>query len=84
ENTNVFSDLSCYTKAEEIDFIADAYMKDGRIRSRVMFGSDFDVMYFLSPGEITLQSYYLLFLERLGAKTLQTMCATVPRKFLFG
>jgi predicted TIM-barrel fold metal-dependent hydrolase len=81
---NVYSDLSCYTRREELELIAETYLKDRRISPRVMFGSDFDVMYFINPGEITLPSYYRMFLEVLGPEALGVMCRDAPRAFLFG
>ena len=56
EHENVYSDLSCYTNIR--DLINKKQLCDNRpkLKNRLMFGTDFDVMYFTD--NITLSSYY--------------------------
>lgn len=56
ENENVYSDLSCYANVR--DLINKKQLCDIRpkLKTRLMFGTDFDVMYFTD--KITLSNYY--------------------------
>jgi len=56
ENENVYSDLSCYTNVR--DLINKKQLCDIRpkLKTRLMFGTDFDVMYFTD--NVSLKSYY--------------------------
>jgi predicted TIM-barrel fold metal-dependent hydrolase len=82
ENKNVYSDLSCYTHESDIDLVVNAFFSDEKVRRRTLFGSDFDVMYFTNPGEITLPDYYDVFLRKLGAETMTLMARDNPASFL--
>ncbi|MBI9067255.1 MAG: amidohydrolase family protein [Salinivirgaceae bacterium] len=53
---NVYSDLSCYTKTSELKPIIKKFWNTDKVKSRIMFGSDFDVMYFTDK-KITYEQY---------------------------
>lgn len=79
---NVYSDLSCYTIASDIDNFKEKFWSNDIVKERTMFGSDFDVMYFTNPGNIDLVKYYLDFSERFSNKELDMMASILPQKFL--
>lgn len=59
ENENVYSDLSCYTKIDDLKKIYPLWISNPKLKTRLMFGTDFDVMYFTAF--ITMQNYYANF-----------------------
>jgi len=59
ENENVYSDLACYTDINDLYAIFPLWENNPKLKTRLMFGTDFDVMYF--TGLITMQSYYTHF-----------------------
>jgi len=59
ENDNVYSDLSCYAKINDLNKIFPLWENNPKLKTRLLFGTDFDVMYFTGP--ITLKSYYANF-----------------------
>lgn len=57
---NAYTDFSCYTDPVELKRMKETYWDPNpRMRDRLMFGTDFDVMYF--TGKVTIQSYYQSF-----------------------
>ena len=56
ENENVYSDLSCYTNMRDLINKKQLCENRPKLKTRLMFGTDFDVMYFTD--RITLSSYY--------------------------
>lgn len=61
ENENVYSDLSCYTNMDELKIIFPFWENNPKLKSRLMFGTDFDLMYFTDV--ITMETYYSNFQE---------------------
>jgi predicted TIM-barrel fold metal-dependent hydrolase len=59
ENDNVYSDLACYTHVDDLNNIFPLWTGNPKLKRRLMFGTDFDVMYF--TGLITMQTYYANF-----------------------
>ena len=59
ENENVYSDLACYTTLKDLNKILPLWNNNPKLKTRLMFGTDFDVMYF--TGFITMQTYYTNF-----------------------
>ena len=57
EYQNVYSDLACYTVPAELERFRKDVWERKEVATRTMFGTDFDVMYFTTPG-ITLETYY--------------------------
>jgi predicted TIM-barrel fold metal-dependent hydrolase len=53
---NVYSDLSCYTGKEELQNIIDLFGNNSFFKERIMYGSDFDVIYFTDK-IISLEQY---------------------------
>lgn len=85
---HVYSDLSCYTRADQIPAFKAAYWDRPKVRERTMFGTDFDVFYLVGIGW-TLDAYYDAFrMEKnpgaFGADDLVRMTSTTPRRFLSG
>ena len=56
ENENVYSDLSCYTNTEELMTVKKIWDENKKFRTRLMFGTDFDVMYFTD--KVNMHLYY--------------------------
>lgn len=83
---HVYSDLSCYTRAERIRAFRAAYWDRPKVRERTMFGTDFDVFHLVGIGW-TLDAYYGAFCaERnpgaFSAEDLVLMTSTTPQRFL--
>ena len=77
---NVYSDLSCYTNSDDLKKIYDMFWNDkSKIKDRMMYGSDYDVMYFTD--RITLGNYYQNF-SNIFKLELNKMRYDVPKKFL--
>ena len=53
---NVYSDLSCYTSREELQEIIKRYGSNPFFRKKIMYGSDYDVIYFTDK-TISLEQY---------------------------
>jgi predicted TIM-barrel fold metal-dependent hydrolase len=53
---NVYSDLSCYTSRDELQKVIDLFGGHHVFKKRIMYGSDFDVMYFTDKS-ISLEQY---------------------------
>jgi predicted TIM-barrel fold metal-dependent hydrolase len=79
---NVYTDLSCYTKKSDLDRVK-GYCDDKenpKLINRLMFGTDFDVMYF--TGKITMQDYYNHFKSVFSADELKKMMHDNPILFM--
>jgi predicted TIM-barrel fold metal-dependent hydrolase len=61
----VFSDMACTTNSQVIANWIVNYGNDPSVFAKTMFGSDFDVMYFMEAG-ITLQKYDSHFVQTLS------------------
>jgi Predicted metal-dependent hydrolase of the TIM-barrel fold len=77
---NVYSDLSCYTDIKDLKAAKNFWDENPKLKSRLMFGSDFDVMYF--TGEITMASYFANFEKFFSASDLKLLMNDNPIKFL--
>jgi predicted TIM-barrel fold metal-dependent hydrolase len=82
EFPGVYSDLACYTRKSVLDAWFERYGADALVAKRTMYGSDFDVMYFTNPGEVTLQGYGSMFKDRFGDERLKAMSGQVVKEFL--
>lgn len=85
---HVYSDLSCYTRADQIPAFKVAYWDRPKVRERTMFGTDFDVFYLVGIGW-TLDAYYDAFRAENNpgafcAEDLLRMTSTTPQRFLAG
>jgi len=79
ENENVFSDLSCYTDADELVPMRTYWDNNPKLKTRLMFGTDFDVMYFTD--RITMQSYYNGFKSTFNPDELKALMHDNPLRF---
>lgn len=77
---NVYSDLSCYTDKNDLKVARNFWDKNPALQSRLMFGTDFDVMYF--TGKITMASYFAEFKKIYSSKDLKLLMNDNPIKFL--
>jgi predicted TIM-barrel fold metal-dependent hydrolase len=80
ENENVYSDLSCYINNKELDPIKKLWDKNPKLKTRMMFGTDFDVMYF--TGAVTMQDYYQNFKSVFTQEELMLLMHDNPAKFM--
>ncbi len=84
EYDNVYTDLSCQTDIERLKEIKEAYFihdtpENLKIRSRVMYGSD----YFLNMLQgIKFETYYNNFREVFTTDEIETMSLDVPKTYL--
>ncbi len=76
---NVYSDLSCYTGRDDLQAAKKLWDDNPILRSRLMFGSDFDVMYFTD--EITMASYFANFKNIFSAGDLKLLMNDNPITF---
>jgi predicted TIM-barrel fold metal-dependent hydrolase len=79
ENDHVYSDLACYTKMDELNKIWPLWENNTKLKTRLMFGTDFDVMYF--TGKVTMQSYYTNF-QSIFENELELLMHNNPMEFL--
>ena len=77
---NVYTDLSCYTDLDELTRMKQYWDKSEKLRERLMFGTDFDVVYFTKI--ITLAKYYDNFKTVFSKEDMTVMTSDTPRKFL--
>jgi predicted TIM-barrel fold metal-dependent hydrolase len=78
---NVYSDLSCYTHKKDLDYVKENYWdKNQKLKTRLMFGTDFDVMYF--TGIITMQNYYNNFKNTFTTDELKMLMHDNPMRFM--
>lgn len=80
ENDNVYADLSCYTQISDLDKILPLWNSNPKLKERLMFGTDFDVMYFTAF--ITMQDYYANFKSKFDRGDLSKLMYENPTRFL--
>jgi predicted TIM-barrel fold metal-dependent hydrolase len=81
--SRVFSDLACYSAADDSDLKRwwGDFSGNELVKNQTMFGSDFDVLYFTST--MTLEAYYRRFAGGAGVPLpLSTMMGATVRRFL--
>ena len=79
-NDNVYSDLACYTSIDELTPIKKLWDDHPKLKSRLMFGTDFDVMYF--TGKVTMQIYYENFKAIFSPDELNQLMCENPGNFM--
>lgn len=78
---NVYTDLSCYVSTNELDPIMKRFWKDkSKLKTRLMFGTDFDVMYF--TGKVTMENYFKNFKSTFTEDELKLIMHDNPTRFL--
>lgn len=80
ENENVYTDLSCYTSTDELDPMKEFWDANPKLKTRLMFGTDFDVMYFTD--RVTMKIYYDNFKQVFKPDELSAMMHDNPISFL--
>jgi predicted TIM-barrel fold metal-dependent hydrolase len=80
ENDNVFSDLACYTDINDLRSIRKFWDENPKIKSRLMFGTDFDVMYF--TGKTNMQLYYRNFKTIFNKDEFDLLMIENPKQFM--
>lgn len=80
ENDNVYTDLSCYTSTDELDPMKVFWDENPKLKTRLMFGTDFDVMYFTD--RVTMKVYYDNFKQVFQPDELKAMMHDNPMRFL--
>ncbi|MCX6236739.1 MAG: amidohydrolase family protein [Bacteroidia bacterium] len=80
ENDNVYSDLACYTSTDELKPMKKLWDANPKLKSRLMFGTDFDVMYF--TGKVNMQIYYKNFKTIFKPDELKLLMCDNPVKFM--
>jgi predicted TIM-barrel fold metal-dependent hydrolase len=77
---NVYSDLACYTHIKDLKGAKNFWNSNPTLKSRLLFGTDFDVMYF--TGRITMALYYDNFKKYFSSSDLTLLMHANPIKFL--
>ena len=77
---NVYSDLACYVDITDLEAAKVFWDHNPKLQSRLMFGTDFDVMYF--TGEITMSSYFDNFKKIFSTSDLTLLMHDNPIRFL--
>jgi predicted TIM-barrel fold metal-dependent hydrolase len=77
---NVYTDLSCYTVKNDLVAIKPLWDNNPKLKSRLMFGTDFDVMYFTA--KITMELYFANFSNVFSPSDLTLMMHDNPIKFM--
>jgi len=80
ENDNVYSDLSCYTGTDELTPMKKFWDDNPKLKKRLMFGTDFDVMYFTD--RVTMQIYYNNFKAIFSSDELNVLMHDNPMGFM--
>ncbi len=80
QHDNVYSDLACYIDVNDLKAAKKFWDKNPKLKSRLMFGTDFDVMYF--TGEIDMALYFANFKSIFSASELKLLMHDNPIKFL--
>jgi len=80
-NHNVFTDLSSYTNLTKLRSKMDRFWSNEKLKTRLMFGTDFDVMYLADKGTVDMQIYYNNFKTVFTDAELRTMMNDVPSLF---
>lgn len=78
---NAYTDLSCYTKTSELAPIKNLWNRNPKLQERLMFGTDFDLIYFVG-GQSTMQQYYSNFRQVFTPADMDRMMITNPINFL--
>ncbi|HSQ42239.1 MAG TPA: amidohydrolase family protein [Fibrobacteraceae bacterium] len=80
--SGVFGDLSCYTSLSCLKSFKARQWQKKLVQQRTLFGTDFDVMYYVAPG-INLQEYYQN-VHNCGFSTAEWSALTcdTPKRFL--
>lgn len=79
---NVYTDLSCYTNPKELQPMKDYWDNNPRLWTKLMYGSDFDMIY-LTNTRISLEQYIQNFTTVFG-NNLNQMMVENPKRFLEG
>ncbi|RPH29752.1 MAG: hypothetical protein EHM93_16940 [Bacteroidales bacterium] len=80
ENDNVYTDLSCYTGTDELNPMKAFWGEGTKLKTRLMFGTDFDVMYYTD--RVTMKIYYDNFKQVFDPDVLWAMMHDTPMSFL--
>jgi predicted TIM-barrel fold metal-dependent hydrolase len=80
EFPNVYTDLSCYTKIEDLKPMRNYWDQNPKVQLRILYGTDFDVMYARNKS-ITMQEYILNF-KAVFPDALDRMMIDNPKSFL--
>lgn len=78
----VYSDLSCYTRAEYLQYARKLWNQSDKLKSRLLYGTDFDVMYF--AGAKTMEEYVKLFQQFFSSEEMDQMMIRNTKSFLWG
>jgi predicted TIM-barrel fold metal-dependent hydrolase len=79
-NTNVYTDLSCYTDFDDLNSMRKYWDQTPELHSKLMYGSDFDVMYFVGD-KINVEDYIRNF-QKVFPDGLTRMMVDNPKTFL--
>jgi predicted TIM-barrel fold metal-dependent hydrolase len=80
ENENVYSDVSCYVSTGELEPVKKLWDDNPKLKTHLMFGTDFDVMYF--TGLVTMQMYYNNFKTVFTPDELKALMHDNPMNFM--
>jgi len=80
ENDNVYTDLSCYTGVDELTPMKKFWDDNPKLKTRLMFGTDFDVMYYTD--RVTMQVYYDNFKQVFKPDELKVLMHDIPIQFM--
>ena len=80
ENDNVYSDLACYTSIDQLTPMKKFWDNNPKLKTRLMFGTDFDVMYF--TGKVNMQLYYKNFKTIFTPDELKILMCDNPVNFM--
>lgn len=78
---NVYTDLSCYTNENELTRMKSYWDNSEALRNRLLFGTDFDLIYIVEKG-ISIKQYYMNFQKVFGLASLDRMMIDNPARFL--
>lgn len=78
--SNVYSDFSCYTADKDIDYALYLWRKYPKTHKKVMYGTDFDVMYYTAP--VTMEEYVQRFIDHFSDNDLDLMMTKNVERFL--
>ncbi len=80
ENENVYTDFSCYTSYEDLAPMKEFWESNTNLKTRLMFGTDFDVMYLTD--RVTMKEYYDNFKQFFTPDELVAIMHDNPLRFL--
>lgn len=79
---NVYADLACYTKVEDLREFFNMYWKSLNLfRERTLYGSDYDIFY-LTDTKFDMNSYIKTFISIFGLEDMDRMMCRNPEAFL--